>query len=96
MKSETIFGRSKGITFILEPSVELHMPEEESFPTPLRCIDVVRRTNTSLDVLLGSRIDDYWNVGGDRNQSEPWTGFTQFTVLNDKKGTSGPGVRDKT
>ena len=37
--------------------------------------DVVRRTNTILDVLLESRIDDSWNVDGQLL----WTSFTQFT-----------------
>ena len=27
---------------------------------------------------------DYWNIDGDRNLWEPWTGFTQFTQLNEK------------
>ena len=58
----------------------------ESVPIPLRHsnIDVVRSTNTTLDVLLETRKDDYCNVDGDRNLSEPWTGFTQFTKLNEK------------
>ena len=46
--------------------------------------DVVRRTNTTLNVLLESRIDEHWNVDGDRELAEPWTGFTQFTMLNEK------------
>ena len=46
--------------------------------------DVVRRTNTTLDVLLDSRIDEYWNVDGDRELSWPWSGFTQSTILNEK------------
>ena len=36
----------------VEPRVKLYVPNEESFPTPLENIDVVRRTNTTLDVLL--------------------------------------------
>ena len=51
---------------------------------PLRNTDVVRRTNTTLDVLLGRREDDCWNVDGDWNQSEPWTSFMQLTILNEK------------
>ena len=60
------------------------MPKEFSFPIPLKYIDVVRRTNTTLDVLLESRTDDYWNVDGDRMLSEPWTCFTQFTIWSEK------------
>ena len=31
-----------------------------------------------------SRIDDYWNIDGSRDLSDPWTGFTQFTILEEK------------
>ena len=31
-----------------------------------------------------NRIDDYWNIDGSRDLSDPWTGFTQFTVLEEK------------
>ena len=30
------------------------------------------------------RFDDYWNVEGLKNLSDPWTGFTQFTLLEEK------------
>ena len=49
----------------VEPRVKLHVPKE-GFPIPLRFFDVVRRTNTTLDVLLESRVDDYLNVDGDQ------------------------------
>ena len=31
-----------------------------------------------------SRIDDYWNIDGSRDLFDSWTGFTQFTLLNEK------------
>ena len=31
-----------------------------------------------------SRIDDYLNIDGSRDLSDPWTGFTQFTLLEEK------------
>ena len=68
----------------VEPRVKLHVKEEESFPISLQHFDVVRRTNATLDVLLESRIDDYLNVEADRDPSEEWTGFTHFTILNEK------------
>ena len=46
----------------VEPWVQLYVPKEESFPTPLRYVDVVRRTRTTLDVLQESRTDDYSNI----------------------------------
>ena len=39
---------------------------------------------TNLDVKQEKRIDDYWNIDGSRNLSDPWTCFTQFTVLEEK------------
>ena len=68
----------------VEPRVELYSPREESFPIPLKYIDVTRTTHTNLDVKLGKRIDDYWNIDGSRDLSDPWTGFTQFTLLDEK------------
>ena len=68
----------------VEPRVELYSPREESFPIPLEYIDVTRTTHTNLDVKLEKRIDDYWNIDGSRDLSDPWTGFTQFTLLDEK------------
>ena len=68
----------------VEPRVALYSPREESFPIPLKYIDVTRTTHTNLDVKLEKRIDDYWNIDGSRDLSDPWTGFTQFTLLDDK------------
>ena len=36
------------------------------------------------DVKQEKRIDDYWNIDGSRDLSDPWTGFTQFTLLEEK------------
>ena len=41
----------------VEPRVKLYMPREESFPIPLKYIDVTRNTHTSLDVCWRN-IDD--------------------------------------
>ena len=53
----------------VEPRVTLYSPREESFPIPLKYIDVSRTTHTTLDVLQERRIG---------------TGFTQFTLLEEK------------
>ena len=45
----------------VEPRVKLYVPKEES--------DFVRRTKTTLDVLLECRKDDDWNADGDRDRS---------------------------
>ena len=64
----------------VELRVKLYSPREESFPIPLKYIDVIRTTHTNLDVKQEKRIDDYWNIDGSRDLSDPWTGFTQFTI----------------
>ena len=57
----------------VELGVKLYSPREESFPIPLKYIDVSRTTCTNLDVKQEKRIDDYWNIGGSRNLSDPLT-----------------------
>ena len=87
VKLYTIFWSMSG-NFIyrhhVEPRVKLYSPREESFPVPLKYIDVSRTTHTNLDVMQERRIDDYWNVDGSRDLSDSWTGFTQFTLLEEK------------
>ena len=69
----------------VETRVKLYSPREESFPIQLKYIDVSRTTtHTNLDVKQEKRIDDYWNIDGSRDLSDPWTGFTQFTLLDEK------------
>ena len=68
----------------IEPRVKLHSPREESFTIPLKYIDVSRTAHTNLDVKKERRIDDYWNIDGSRDLSDSWTGFTQFTLFEEK------------
>ena len=68
----------------VETRVKLYSPREESFPVPLKCIDVSRTIHTNLDVKQEKRIDDYWNIDGSRDLSDLWTGFTQFALLEEK------------
>ena len=68
----------------VEPRVKLYSPREESFPIPLKYIDVTRTTHTNLDVKQEKRIDDYWNIDGSRDLSDPWTDLTQFILLEEK------------
>ena len=79
----------------VEPRVALYSPREESFTIPLKYFDVTRTTHTNLDVKQEKRIDDYWNIDGSRDLSDPWTGFTQFTLLQEKPpdGYMWSGVR---
>ena len=42
------------------PRVKLYVPREETFPIPLKYIDVTRTTHTSLDVML----EKIWKITG--------------------------------
>ena len=86
VKHEMIFGPFHRTSYRqhVEPRVKLYWPKEESFPIPLKYIDVSRTAQTNLDVMRESRIDDYWNIDGSRDVSDSWTGFTQFTPLSEK------------
>ena len=64
----------------VEPKVKLYSPREESFPIPLKYIDVSRTTHTNLDVMQESRIDDHWNIDRSRDLSDYRTGFTRFIL----------------
>ena len=79
----------------VEPRVKLYSPRDESFPFPLKYIDVSRTTHTNLDIKQEKPIDVYWNIDGSRDLPDPWTGFTQFTLLEEKlpDGYMWSGVR---
>ena len=65
----------------VEPRVKLCSPREESYSNEV--LDVSRSTCTNLDVKQEKRIDDYRDVDGSKDLSDPWTGFTQFTLLEE-------------
>ena len=67
--SNVHFSRQEALSYIFEE---------------LKYIDVSRTTHTNLDVKQEKRIDDYWNIDGSRDLSDPWTGFTQFILLEEK------------
>ena len=77
----------------VEPRVKLYSPREKPILVPLKYIDVTRTTHTNLDVKEEKRIDDYWNIDGSRDLSDPWTGFTQFIYWKKNLQTDicGPG-----
>ena len=87
VKPQMIFWSTSG-NFIyrhhVEQRVKLYSPREESFRIPLKYIDVSRTTHTNLDVKQERTIDDYWNIDGSRDLSDYWTGFTQFTLQEEK------------
>ena len=69
----------------VEPRVKLYVPREASFPVPLKKVDVTMATSTTLDVMLERNMDGNWNIDGNRDLSDSWTGFTRFTMLDEKK-----------
>ena len=77
------------------PREQLYVPKESSLSTPLNYFDVVCQTKTSLDSLEGSRIDDLWNMDGNRVLSDSWSRSTIFRVLNKRplRGVSLVHVR---
>ena len=68
----------------MNPESNFTRREKNRSPIPLKYIDVSRITHTNLDVKQEKRIDDYWNIDVSRDLSDPWTGFTQFTLLDEK------------
>ena len=68
----------------MNPESNFTRREKNPFPIPLKFFDVARTTHTNLDVKQEKRIDDYWNIDGFQDLSDPWTGFTQFTLLEEK------------
>ena len=78
----------------VEPRVKLYSPREASFPIPLKYIDVSRTAHTNLDVMQEKRIDDYWNIDGSRDLSDPLDRFHiiySFGKKNLPTDTCGPG-----
>ena len=80
----------------VEPRVHLYVPKEESFPTPLKVVDVTKTTHTNLDVLQEKRITENWHIDGDRTLSDSWTGFKKFTLLNEETSSRVFVVREET
>ena len=74
---------TSSIVISLNLPVQLYVPKEETFPIPLKSIDVMRSTHADLGVAQEKRNDDYWNVDENRSSSDSWTGFTKFTVLKE-------------
>ena len=68
-------------TIHVEPQSQTLLAERRIIPYSY---EVPRTTQTNLDVMLERRIDDYWNIDGARDLSDSWTGFTQFTLLDEK------------
>ena len=61
---------------------ELYVPKEATFPIPMWYIDVTRTAYVT-GRNVGENIEDYWNVDGERELSDAWTGFTRFILIHE-------------
>ena len=66
------------------PSVKLYVPKEESFPFPLKYIDLTRTTCTSPDVMWEKHFQDYRNVDREKELSDARTGSTSLFLLKER------------
>ena len=73
----------------VEPRVKLYSPRKESFPIPLKYIDVSRTTHTNLDVKQERGIDDYWTTDGSRDLQVSLSSLHK--VRNLQMDICGPG-----
>ena len=55
-KTSGLLQENSFIVITLKPRVKLYIPKEESFPFPLKYIDVTRTTKNSLDILLEKKL----------------------------------------
>ena len=60
---------------------KLYVPDEVTFPIPLKYIDVLRRTTTDIDSEAEHIIEDIWIDDGEKELSGPWFGKTVFYIL---------------
>ena len=68
-------------TLTLQEILKIQNPLQEEHYVYLEVIELLI---TNLDGKQEKRIDDSWNIDGSRDLSVPWTGFTQFTLLDEK------------
>ena len=61
----------------MEPGVRLCVPKEETFPIPLKYIDVTWAYLYKSGRVQEKRVDDHWNVEANRSLSDSWKGFTK-------------------
>ena len=80
-KQETIFGPFQGTTFtVVTLNRESNCTCRETHRSQSRYIDVTRPTSTTMVVMFERHTDDHWNIEGDRDLSDLWTGFTIYQI----------------
>ena len=87
-KLKVTSGRSQENAFIvitLNRESNCTCPREETFPIPMKYIDVTRTTCTSLDVSLEKNISKLLGTWMEKERlSDAWTGFTIFVLVKEK------------
>ena len=63
------------------PRFEKYVPTEGDCPMPLKWLDVMRFTSTSLPEAGMRSIDDYWLEDKDESLDMEWTGHTRLSIL---------------
>ena len=58
------------------PRSSLLVPTDENCPTPLKYLDVQRRTYTDLETQAEAEVEDLWTDEGARELSDSWRGNT--------------------
>ena len=78
----------------VEPRVELYSTREESFPIPLKYIETFPELRIRIWMSRRRKsIDNYWNIDGSRDLSDPWIGFTQLLEEKPPDGYTWSGWR---
>ena len=68
--------------------------KEETFPIPLKYIDVSKGSQHKSACVARKRIDDSWIVDANLGLSDSWKGFTKFTKKPPRE-KGGPGETNK-
>ena len=63
-----------------ELRLNFYDPDIEAFPIPLKNVDVVRKTQTSIYNVSEHIISGLWNEAKEVNLSVEWTGSTRFQI----------------
>ena len=59
----------------------LNVSNEDTFPIPLKYIDVMRQTKTNIDSVSQHTRNDQWTEAEDVTLSEDWPGTTRLQIL---------------
>ena len=63
------------------PYLKLYDPDNETFPIPVKYVDLMRQTQTSTNSVSEPIINDIWTEAKGINFSKEWAGTTRFHIL---------------